>query len=119
VARSHQAWLPSSAASSKNDQVRALKILVVVMGVMILVTFTAIVIVIAGRMPHSGSGNPPSQPFAAAPIDLPAGARIETMSVGSDRLVLDIVRADGERRLVIIDLATGRLLGAIPLRSAP
>jgi hypothetical protein len=97
---------------------RALKILVAVMGVMILVTFTAIVIVIAGRMPH-GSGNPPLQPFAAAPIDLPAGARIETMSVGSDRLVLDIVRADGERRLVIIDLATGRLLGAIPLRSAP
>jgi hypothetical protein len=39
------------------------------------------------------------------------------MSVGSERLVLEIVLPDGDRRLVIIDLATGRQLGAIPLRA--
>jgi hypothetical protein len=41
------------------------------------------------------------------------------MSTGSDRLVIDLVLPDGNRRLVIIDLATGRLLGTIPLPTAP
>lgn len=98
---------------------RGLKILVIVMAVMILAGFAAIVIVIAGRMPRSAPATAPSQPFAAAPIELPAGARIETMGVGSERLVLEILLPDGNRRLVIIEHATGRPLGAIPLRTAP
>jgi Family of unknown function (DUF6476) len=96
---------------------RALKILVVVMGVMILAGVAALVVVITGRLSRGGAGT--SQPFAASPIELPAGARIEAMSTGSDRLVIDLVLPDGNRRLVIIDLATGRFLGAIPLRTAP
>jgi hypothetical protein len=98
--------------------VRALKILVVVMGVMILAGVTALVVVIAGRLSRGGAGAS-APPFAAAPIELPAGARIETMSTGGDRLVIDLVLPDGNRRLVIIDLATGRSLGTIPLRTAP
>jgi hypothetical protein len=66
-----------------------------------------------------GGAGTSSPPFAAAPIEFPAGARIETMSTGSDRLVIDLVLPDGNRRLVIIDLATGRLLGTIPLPTAP
>jgi hypothetical protein len=99
--------------------VRALKIVVVVMAVMILAGTATLVVVIAGRMSRSGPVTAPSAPFAAAPIELPAGARIETMSVATDRLVLLIVLPDGNRQLVIIDLATGRRLGAIPLRTAP
>ncbi|MGC2416006.1 MAG: DUF6476 family protein [Stellaceae bacterium] len=98
---------------------RGLKILVIVMAVMILAGFTAIVIVISGRLSPSGPGRAPSQSFAAAPIELPSGARIETMSVGNDRLVLDILLPGGDRRLVIIELATGRTLGTIPLRTTP
>ena len=97
---------------------RALKILVVVMGVMILAGVAALVVVIAGRLSRGGAGTS-APPFAASPIELPAGARIETMSTGGDRLVIDLVLPDGNRRLVIIDLATGRFLGAIPLRTAP
>ena len=59
------------------------------------------------------------QAFAAAPIELPAGARIETMSIGSDRLVIHIVLPDGNRDLLVIDLASGRRVGTIPLRFAP
>ena len=98
---------------------RALKVLVIVMTVMILAGSLALIIVIAGRLSQSGAGTAPAQPFAAAPIELPAGARIETIGVGSNHLVLEIVLPDGDRRLVIIDLATGRRLGAIPLHSAP
>jgi len=96
--------------------VRALKILVIVMGVMILAGFAALIVVIAGRLSRGG---PATAPFAAAPIELPAGARIETMGIGTDRLVLDILLPDGDRRLMIIDPASGHLLGAIPLRSTP
>ena len=98
---------------------RALKILVVVMAVMILAGFTVLVVVIGGRLSRGGPAPAPPQPFAAAPLELPAAARIETMGVGSDRLVLEIVLADCNRQLVIIDLATGRRLGTIPLRAAP
>jgi hypothetical protein len=98
---------------------RALKILVIVMAVLILAGSVALIVVITGRMSRSGPAATPSQPFAAAPIELPAGARIDTMGVGSDRLVLQIVLPDGDRRLVIIDLATGRQLSTVPLRAAP
>jgi hypothetical protein len=53
------------------------------------------------------------------PIEIPPGARIEAMSNGPDRVVLDVMLADGSRQLVVIDLATGRRLGTIPLRAAP
>jgi hypothetical protein len=99
--------------------VRALKILVIVMAVMILAGIAALIVVIAGRLSHGGPALSPPIPVAASPIELPAGARIETMSVGTDRLVLDILLPNGDRRLMIIDPATGRLLGTIPLRTAP
>lgn len=98
---------------------RGLKILVAIMAVMILAGVTILLVAIADRMSRGGPATVSSPPFAAAPIALPAGARIETMSVGGDRLVVDIVLPDGNRQLVIIDLATGHQLGAIPLRTGP
>jgi hypothetical protein len=96
---------------------RALKALVVVMGIMIVAGVAVLAATIVGRL--SPSGNVAPQTFAAAPIDIPRGARIETMSTESGRLVLDLVLADGTRQLVIIDLASGKKLGTIPLRPAP
>ena len=98
---------------------RALKVLVIVMGVVIIAGFAVLIVVIAGRVSPSRPAAMSPQPFAAAPIELPAGARIEAMAMGSDRLVLEILLPDGNRRLMIIDPATGRLLGAIPLRTVP
>ena len=54
----------------------------------------------------------------AAPLELPAGARIETIGVGAERLVMAIVLPDGTRELVIVDIASGRRLRNIPLRTA-
>jgi hypothetical protein len=105
--------------------VRALKVLVIVMGVVLVGGFVTLVMVIAGRVAERQAAAPaPSpasvpQPFAAAPLELPAGARIDSMAVGSDRLVLDVGLADGNREIVVIDLASGQRLGAIPLHTAP
>jgi hypothetical protein len=38
------------------------------------------------------------------------------MSIGSDRIVLQVDLVDGSVQLIVIDLASGRQLGTIPLQ---
>src|SRR5215472_15354317 len=97
---------------------RALKVLVVVMGIMLVVGFAALVAVIAGRVSRSGSAPNTSRAFTRAAVDIPREARIETMAAGPDRIVLELTLSDGRRQLVIIDMATGAHLGTIELRPA-
>ena len=99
---------------------QALKVLVVIMALMILAGLTLLGAVIASRMAHrppptAAPTAAPTAVFRAAPIDLPAGARVAAMKLATDRLVLDIVLPDGNHQLLVIDLGTGRLLGSIPL----
>ena len=95
---------------------RVLKVLVVVLGVMLIGGFAVLVAVVAGRLSRGGSA-PCS--FAATAIDIPRDARIEAMTVGTDRLVLELVLPQGGRQLVVVDLATGARLGTIELHAAP
>jgi hypothetical protein len=98
---------------------RALKILVVVMGVMLVVGFAALVVVIAGRVSGGGPAATAAHGFAAPPIDIPRGARIEAMTVGPDRLILALALPDGGRQLVVVDLTKGTRLGTIELHPVP
>ena len=99
---------------------RALKILVVAMGVMLVVGFAAVVAVIAGRVSRGGPAAMAAHGFAAPPIDIPRGARIEAMTTaGGDRLILALALPDGGRQLVLIDLAKGVRLGTIELHPVP
>ena len=102
---------------------RALRILVVVMGVMLVGGFVALIVSIAHMAKHRPAAAPTATadlaPYTAPAIDLPAGSRIEAMALGADRLVLNIGTADGTRELLVLDLASGRRLGTIPLRAAP
>jgi hypothetical protein len=102
---------------------RALKALVIIMGVMLLVGFIALIVAIAERVSKKTADRPASpaagQPLTAAPIELPRGAHIESMAAGTDRIILDLLLPDGGRRLLVIDLATGRNLVTIPLHSVP
>jgi hypothetical protein len=94
---------------------RALKVLVVVMGIMLIGGFAGLIAVIAGRLSHSGGA---LRPFAAA-IDIPRGARIEGVAAGADRLVLDMVLPEGGRQLLVIDLMSGARVGIVELRAPP
>ena len=98
---------------------RALKILVVVMGVMLVVGFAALVVVIAGRVSRGGPAATAAHEFAAVPIDVPRGARIEAMTAGPDRLILALALPEGGRQLVVIDLVKGVRLGTIELHPVP
>jgi hypothetical protein len=97
---------------------RFLKILVAVMGVMLIIGVVALAATIAARMASRGPAAPTTV-ATAPPITLPHGASIEHVSVGSDRIVLEILLADRSAQLVVIDLATGRVAGIFPLREAP
>jgi hypothetical protein len=99
---------------------RALKFLVVVMGVMLVVGFAALVAVIAGRVSRGGpAAATAAHGFAAPPIDIPRGARIEAMTAVPDRLILALALPDGRTQLVVIDLAKGDRLGTIELHPVP
>ena len=97
---------------------RGLKTLVIVMGVMLVVGVAALVVAIAVRLSHRAPASIPAA-FTAPPITLPHGAKIEMMSNGPDRVVLEVALADGSAELVVIDLGTGQLVGIIPLREGP
>jgi len=56
--------------------------------------------------------------FGHVELAVPAGARLVDMDVDGDRLVLHLETADGARVLVI-DLTTGKTVGAIDLAPAP
>ena len=95
--------------------VRTLTILVVVMGAMIVAGFGLLAAKVAGRVTRPAARQIISQPFAAAAVELPPGAHVAAISTGTDRVVVDVVLADGSQELLIIDLATGRRLGIVPL----
>jgi uncharacterized protein DUF6476 len=99
--------------------VAGLKALVIIMGIMLVVGTAALIVAIAGRVSPKAASIAAAPPFATTPIEIPPGSRIEAMSTGPDRLVLQVVLVDGTRELFVIDLATGRRLGTIPVRVAP
>jgi Family of unknown function (DUF6476) len=105
--------------ASNAGLMRALKILVVVMGVLLVGGFATLIAVIGGRISRGGSAPATARSFAAPAIDIPRDARIEAMTAGPDRLVLALALPEGRRQLVIIDLASGAPLGTIELRVAP
>jgi hypothetical protein len=115
-----QAQRLAGSTTCRLKEMRGLKILVVVMGVMLVVGFAALVAVIAGRVSSRG-GSAPTIPraFAPAVIEIPRDSRIEAITAGPDRLVLGLALPTGGRQLVVIDLATGARLGTIELRAAP
>jgi len=88
--------------------VRALKVAVVFMGVLIVGGVIVLFTVLAQRM-SSGSG-----PIASAVLDEPAGTRIAGTSTAPDRLVVQL-QGGGPDRVVVLDTKTGRVLGRVGL----
>lgn len=91
---------------------RALKIAVIVMGVLIVAGTMALVIGVARRAAGPGpAGLPPS---VAAVLDEPAGTRIAGIAPVRDRLAIQL-QGGGADRVVLIDPASGAVAGRISL----
>jgi hypothetical protein len=127
---------------------RALKALVIIMGVIIVAGVAVVGITVFNRLSKPASTPvapvataPPSTPIAPAPaamtaplgsplpqqfdrkfddvtLAIPAGARVSDFSASGDRLVLRVVMPDQEQRLLVVDLINGTLLGTIRLTAA-
>ncbi len=103
---------------------RALKVAVVVMGILIVVGLAVIAATIIKRT-SSGDAAPASSGvlaassaagFAPLTVSLPSDSMMIGAAVGDGKLVIQAELGDGTRRLVVVDLASGRELGRIDVR---
>lgn len=96
---------------------QALKILVVVMGVMIVAGTVTLVAVIVQR----AGGTLGSAPRVDLSLDQPPGTRIAGIAAleGGAGLAVWVWREDGSDRVLLVDTRRGRLLGEIRAEAAP
>lgn len=96
---------------------RALKFLVVAMGVLIVAGTVTLVVLLVQRSGGGRGGNA----LPAMSLDLPAGSRILSIAGAGDHFAVHVQRPDGER-ILLLDSRTGRIMGevlpgaAIPVR---
>ncbi len=103
---------------------RALKVLVVVMGVLLLAGVAVVIVTIMTRLtqhpaataPAAAAMEGPPVPFGTTTLSLPAGARVIEMQSAGRRLALHLRRADGSEALLILDPDTGTEVGTIELK---
>lgn len=93
---------------------RALKIAVIAMGVLIVVGTTALIVVIAHRLSSSPSRVATLPTSLTAVLDEPAGTRIAGIAAVQDRLAVQL-QGGGVDRVVLINPETGAVTGRISL----
>jgi len=95
---------------------RALKILVVALGILLVGGTLALVMGIVGRIAHR-----PAAAIAERPVRtlLPEGARILGSDLVGDRLLVRLALADGAEALALFDARTGTELAVIEQRAFP
>ena len=86
----------------------ALKVAVVVMGVLIVAGVVGLFVVLAKRM-SAGSA-----PIASVTLDEPVGTRIAGASAGVDGIAVQLA-GGGPDRVVLVDIRSGRVLGHVAL----
>jgi hypothetical protein len=95
---------------------RALKILVVAMGAMIVVGTVTLVAALVQRAGRGGDA-----PLPPMSLDLPAGSRIVGIAATDGRFAVLVQRPDGDR-IIFLNARTGRPVGevipgtAVPVR---
>ena len=105
---------------------RALKVLVIVMGVLLVAGVIALGFAVRYRLNHPRPA-PSAAPAAAAAIgpagapsamtlDLPPGARVVGAEASGDRLVVRVELAGGSEELIIVNLLTGAPIATVTLR---
>jgi len=100
---------------------RALKVLVIAMGVLLVAGVVALGLAVRYRLNHprqvpAASAIGPAGAASAVTIDLPQGARVVGAEASGDRLVVRVEIAGGGEELVIVNLVTGAPVATVTLR---
>ncbi|HZB90453.1 MAG TPA: hypothetical protein VE397_03360 [Stellaceae bacterium] len=102
---------------------RALKVLVVVMGILLVGGTAALVVAVIERAQQRMAAPAPPAPSAERGfdrvLDLPPGARVIAVEPAGDRLVVRVALAGGGEALILIDARTGARLGTVELKPNP
>lgn len=98
-------------------RMRALKIMVIVLGVLLVLGTAALVAAVVERV----EGRRPSalRQAESLHVPLPAGARILTVELVGDRLMVRAALAQGGETILLIDARTGRLIATIGASNKP
>jgi hypothetical protein len=99
---------------------RALKLLVIVMGVLLVGGTAALIAAIIDRASRRAAMPAPAlssgRGFDHASVDLPEGAHVLGVEIAGERLVLRVALAHGGEELVLLDARSGAHLGTIELK---
>jgi len=103
---------------------RALKALVIFLGILILIGAGIVGITIykraSGKIEVALESAPAAkQTFGNRTVALPQGAHLDDVAAADGRLILRLRLADGTPRLLILDLETGAELGRLDFAPAP
>lgn len=101
---------------------KALKVLVVVMGVLLVAGFAVVAVTVASRLNHRAGT--PAAPVATISVpngehrsvDLPAGAEVVTVQSDGDRVAVRLKLAEGGEELILLDWKTGARLATLDLK---
>jgi len=97
---------------------RALRLLVIVLGVLLVGGTLALVGAIIVRSQHGAESRaiaPKGAPYDTV-LDLPAGAVIESLQPAGERLVVRLGLPDGREEIIVLDLGSGARRGTMELR---
>ena len=92
---------------------QALKVLVVVMGVLIVAGLTVVVVTVMSRMNHGASG------FGTASLTLPKGCRLVGMVNAGDRVALRLGDGPDCQLILFVDPDSGQQTGSLALQTQP
>ena len=102
---------------------QTLKVLVIGMGILILVAMAVIAVTIYKRAmapDEETAVTDTSIPiFGTVGLPVPQSANVEEMVADDGRLTLRLRLSDGSTRIIVVDLASGTLLGTFLLQPAP
>jgi hypothetical protein len=102
---------------------RALKALVIGMGILIVLAFGLLVYGLVKRsaepVASSAATGAVVHPYGPVAIALPPGARLVDTQASEGRLLVQLELAGGVRRVLVLDLASGALVGSIELKPQP
>jgi len=97
---------------------RALKIAVVVMGIILVVGFVTVFITIAYRVANPrviAPGEAGHEKGFEHRVAIPRGAGVSELDFTGDRVLMTVTGADGARTLIVLDAAHGRTIGRFAL----